>query len=178
MENKKLPREIMEVIDTGHFAYLCTTDQDNQPHITPMFFTFDERNNDFYVITSSDSKKIKNLKVNSKVSLSIDIRDEANPFNNRGLMIEGKATIEECVKSVSAVGDEELMPACEGFQRKYPVLLREAKYPVSTDYEKFLEDLIRIAPGKIVYWRGPNFITVNFNKQKKKPAQLFQPDST
>jgi nitroimidazol reductase NimA-like FMN-containing flavoprotein (pyridoxamine 5'-phosphate oxidase superfamily) len=165
MEKQTIPPEMTEVLNTGHFAYLCTTDQDNQPHITPMFFAFDEKNNTFYVQTSSDSKKIKNLQVNSKVSLSVDIRDETNPFNNRGVMAQGKATVEEYSCSISPVGDEELMAACEAFQKKYPVLLREAKFPVTV--EKFSETLIRIIPDKMTYWKGPNFITVNFNKQKK-----------
>ena len=104
MEKQKLPPEMTEVLTTGHFAYLCTTDQDNQPHITPMFFAFDETNNNFYVMTSSDSKKMKNLQVNAKISLAIDIRDPTNPFNNRGVMMQGKAMIEECIKSISEVG--------------------------------------------------------------------------
>ena len=166
VDNQKLPPEIMEVINTGHFAYLCTTDQNNQPHITPMFFNFDDKTNNFYVITSSDSKKIKNLQVNSKVSLSIDIRDVSNPFNNRGVMLEGTASVGTCIESDKG-SDKEFMPACEAFQRKYPVLQREARYPVSIDYEKFSEALLRITPKKIVFWRGPNFITVNFDKQQK-----------
>ena len=167
MEKQKLPPEMTEVLTTGHFAYLCTTDQDNQPHITPMFFAFDETNNNFYVMTSSDSKKMKNLQVNAKISLAIDIRDPTNPFNNRGVMMQGKAMIEECIKSISEVGDKELMEASEAFQRKYPVLFREAKFPVNVEYEKFSEALIKIIPDKMTYWRGPNFVTVNFNKQKK-----------
>jgi len=168
MEKQKLPPEMKEVFSTGHFAYLCTTDQDDQPHITPMFFVFDETNNNFYVMTSSDSKKMKNLKVNSKVSLSVDVRDAMNPFNNRGVMVQGKATVEKCIKSIPAVGDdEELMATCEDFQRKYSALLREAKFPINVEYQKFSETLVRIIPDKMTYWKGPNFITVNFIKQKK-----------
>jgi len=167
MEKQKLPPEMNEVLKTGRFAYLCTTDQDNQPHITPMFFVFDETNNNFYVMTSSDSKKMKNLQVNNKVSLAVDIRDATNPFNNRGIMVQGKATFDKCIKSISEVGDEELMTTCEDFQRKYLVLLREAKFPINAEYEKFSETLVRIIPDKMTYWKGPNFITVNFNKQKK-----------
>jgi len=168
MEKQKLPPEMTEVLSTGHFAYLCTTDQENQPHITPMFFAFDETNNNFYVTTSAGSKKMKNLQINAKISLAIDIRDPTNPFNNRGVMVQGKAMIEECFKSISeAAGDKELMAASEAFQRKYPVLFREAQFPVNVEYEKFSEALIKIIPDKMTYWRGPNFVTVNFNKQKK-----------
>jgi nitroimidazol reductase NimA-like FMN-containing flavoprotein (pyridoxamine 5'-phosphate oxidase superfamily) len=146
---------------------LCTTDKDNQPHITPMFFAFDEATNNFFVMTSSGSKKMQNLQANAKISLAIDIRDATNPFNNRGVMVQGTAMIEKCVKPLSEVYDKELTAASEAFQKKYPVLIREAKFPVNVEYEKFSEALIKIVPDKMTYWRGPNFITANFNKQKK-----------
>ena len=173
MEKQELPPEMKEVLSTGHFAYLCTTDQDNQPHITPMFFAFDETNNNFYVMTSSGSKKLKNLLVNAKISLAIDIRDPTNPFNNRGLMVQGKAIIEKQIKSLSEVDDKELKAASEAFQKKYPVLIQEAKFPVNVEYAKFSETLIKIIPDKMTYWRGPNFVTVNFNKQKKPSHNLI-----
>ncbi len=166
MEKQSLPPEMTEVLKTGHFAYLCTTDKENQPHITPTFFAFDAPTNNFYVMTSSDSKKLKNLQVNSKVSLSIDIRDPTNPFNNRGVMVQGKATVDECIQSNIKGEDKELISACDAYQRKYPVLLREAKFPVAPEYEKFSEALIRIVPEKMMYWRGPNFITINFSKRE------------
>ncbi len=172
MEKQNLPPEMTEVLSTGHFAYLCTTDKKNQPHITPTFFAFDTQNNSFYVMTSSDSKKLKNLQVNDKVSLSIDIRDPTNPFNNRGVMVQGKATVDKCIQSNSNGVDKELVSACDAYQRKYPVLLREAKFPVAPEYEKFSEALIRIVPDKMMYWRGPNFITVNFGKHEKSQRMI------
>ena len=172
MEKQNLPPEMNEVITTGHFAYLCTTDKKNQPHITPTFFAFDTENNNFYVMSSSNSKKLKNLQVNSKVSLSIDIRDPVDPFNNRGIMVQGRANVDQCSKSDSTENDKELTSACDMYQRKYPVLLREAKFPVSPEYEKFSEALIRIVPDKMMYWRGPNFITINFGKQKKSQRTI------
>jgi nitroimidazol reductase NimA-like FMN-containing flavoprotein (pyridoxamine 5'-phosphate oxidase superfamily) len=59
MEKQNLPPEMTEVLTTSHFAYLCTTDLNNQPHITPMFYVFDEKTNDLYVTASSGSKKFR-----------------------------------------------------------------------------------------------------------------------
>ncbi len=157
---------MLEVLNNSHFAYLCTTNQDNQPHITPIFFVFDERNNGFYVVTSSESKKMKNIRANPKVSLTMDIRDPHNPFNNRGVMIQGKATVEKTVDSLTIVKDKRLVKAYEAFRKKYPIL-QEARTPFAAEYKSFSETLMKITPSKMVYWRGPNFITVNFNEHTK-----------
>ena len=156
-----------DVLTASHFAYLCTTDRDNQPHITPMFFIFDEKTNDLYVTASSESKKMKNIRDNPKISLTIDIRDASNPFNNRGVMVQGKAIVEKTMDSISIVKDGKFfLDAYEAFQRKYPVL-QKPQSPVIAEYNKFSETLIRITPNRMVYWRGPYFKTVNFNEHIK-----------
>ena len=160
MEKPKLPPEMIEVLTTSHFAYLCTTDQNNQPHITPMFYVYDEKTSDVFVTASANSKKMHNIRLNPKISLTIDIRDSVNPFNNRGVMVQGKAIIEK--NEIGSV-DEKLDQASRAFEEKYPVL-REAHSPAIAEVKKFSENLIRILPKRMVFWRGPNFITVNFDK--------------
>ncbi|MFQ6068636.1 MAG: pyridoxamine 5'-phosphate oxidase family protein, partial [Candidatus Bathyarchaeia archaeon] len=115
------------------------------------------------VVASSESKKMKNIHINPKVSLTIDIRDASNPFNNRGVMVQGKAIVEKTINSLSIVKDKKLVKAYENFRKKYPVL-KKAQSPVVAEYKKFSDTLIRITPSKMVYWRGPNFITVNFSR--------------
>ena len=51
------------------------------------------------------------------------------------------------------------------FERKYPVL-QKVQSPIVDEYKKFSDTLISIAPDRMVYWRGPTFITVNFDKQE------------
>lgn len=191
MEKPRLPPEIIDVLTTSHFSYLCTTDQKNQPHITPMFYVFDEKTNDIFITASSNSKKMKNIKFNPKIALTIDHRDEVNPFNNHGVMVQGKAIVEKTEpgtgkeipnvamylvgqafveKTGPLTEDEKLAQASKAFGEKYPVL-QEAQSPVNVEVKKFSENLIKIVPEKIVYWRGPNFLTVNFNKQKKTLVQ-------
>jgi len=162
MEKQNLPPEMIEVLTTSHFAYLCTTDLNNQPHITPMFYIFDEKTNDLYVTASSGSKKMQNIRGNPKICLTIDIRDAVNPFNNRGVMVQGKAVVEKTVEFPSGVVDDKLTQVNKAFKRKYPVL--QKAHPPVAEYRKFSETLIRIAPFRMVFWRGPNFITVNFGK--------------
>ena len=187
MEKPKLPPEMIDVLTTSHFAYLCTTDQKNQPHITPMFYVFDEKTNDIFLTASSNSKKMNNIRFNPKISLTIDIRDEVNPFNNHGVMVQGKAFIEKAEpgtgkevpnvamylvgqaffeKTESETEYQKLAQASKAFAEKYPVL-QEAQSPVVGEVKKFSENLIKIVPKRMVFWKGPNFITVNFNNQKK-----------
>lgn len=163
---KKLPPEMTTVLIECHFAYLCTTDRSNQPHIAPMFYLFDEETSNLHVITSTESKKMRNIQDNPNVCLTIDIRDPTNPFNNRGVMVQGKATVCYSVDSSSAIKDEKIIQAFERFEKKYPILKKE--HPITEEYKKFSQNLVRITPTKMVYWRGPKFITVKFNKHKKK----------
>ena len=129
-----------------------------------MFFVFDEKTCNFYVMTSSESKKMKNIHNNPKISLTIDVRDATNPFNNRGVMLQGRAIVHFAIDSLSALDDETLIQVYSNFERKYPVL-QKVQSPVGEEYKKFSESLIRITPNRMVYWRGPKFITVKFNKQ-------------
>src|SRR3972149_8346683 len=119
--NKDLPPQIAEILKQSHFAYLCTTDENNQPHITPMFFVFDEETKDILVFTRSKSKKMRNLQVNPKVCLTVDVRDPKNPFENRGVMVQGKAVIEKNVDVFSVVEDNNLRRIYKKFSQKYPV---------------------------------------------------------
>lgn len=165
MEQKNLPPEITKVLTSNQFAYLCTTDLDNQPHITPMFYVFDNATNKIYVTASTESKKMKNIHENPKISLAIDVRDEINPFNNQGVMVQGRAVVHYAIDSLSEIEDENLVKVYKNFINKYPVL-KKAKSPVINEYKKFSESLIEISPEKMVYWRGTNFISFNFDENK------------
>lgn len=155
---------MVEILRDSHFAYLCTTDQSNQSHITPMFFVFDEETRDILVFTHTESKKIKNIRVNPKVCLTVDVRDPQNPFENIGVMVQGEAVVESPVDSFSIIEDEELMRIYKEFSKKYPVL-SEAQSPTRLKYPEFTEALVRVRANKMVYWKGPHFVTVNFTEQ-------------
>lgn len=149
-----------------------------------MFYIFDEKTNDVFITASSNSKKMHNIRFNPKISLTIDIRDPVNPFNNQGVMVQGKAFIEKTEtgtgkevlhvamylvgnpfieKTETGNEDEERAYASKAFAEKYPVL-QEAQSAGIVEVKKLSENLIRIVPKKMVFWKGPNFITVNFDK--------------
>jgi nitroimidazol reductase NimA-like FMN-containing flavoprotein (pyridoxamine 5'-phosphate oxidase superfamily) len=160
MNKKELPPEIAKVLKECNFAYFCTTDQDNQPHITPVFFFFDEKTNEIFVFVYSGSKKMANIKVNPKVCVTVDVRHHENPFENHGVMAQGEAAIEKTIDPFSSSQDEELRKIDKEFSRKYP-LLSEA--PTHIKYLEFADVLVKVGVKKMVYWKGPHFITVKFN---------------
>jgi len=84
---------IKNLLLTSHFAYLCTLKED-RPHVTPVFFVYSEDLNSIYFMSSLKSMKMSNILSNNRVCLTVDTRDPVNPFNNRGVMIEGEARLE------------------------------------------------------------------------------------
>lgn len=173
MHKKKLPRKIVKVLKESHFAYFCTTDQKNQAHITPMFFIFDEKTNEIFVFTHSKSKKLKNISVNPKVCLTVDVRDPENPFNNLGVMVQGEAKVEQIVDSTSLSKDGKMREIYRNFSKKYP-MLSEAPSINQVRYQKLREVLIRVRANKMVYWKGPHFITVHLDSESGLPLKVIE----
>ncbi len=94
MENSTaqiIPQEILDLLENGIFAYLCTTDKTWMPHIATIFYLYDQKTQAIYFITSPTSKKFRNLLNYRRISLTIDRRDIQNPFNNEGILVRGKA---------------------------------------------------------------------------------------
>lgn len=159
MSKKALPPEMSELLKGTHFAYFCTTDRANQVHVAPMFFLFDDKTNEVFVFSFSGSKKIKNIRANPKVCLTVDVRDPENPFENRGVMVQGRATIEKGDEKPSANQDYTLEQIYERFNEKYPVLREE---PIGQrEYQEFRDVLVKVTADKMVYWKGPHFISVS-----------------
>ena len=91
MTRQKIPKDMLDLLENGTFAYLCTTDKNWMPHIATIFYIFDLKTHAIYFITSPTSKKYRNLLNYPRLSLTVDRRDIQNPFNNEGLLVRGKA---------------------------------------------------------------------------------------
>ncbi len=152
--------EISSFLAKCYFAYLCTVDEENRPHITPIFFVYDENTSVTYFMSGSKSTKIRNIRLNSRVSLAADIREPINPFDNLGAMIEGQATIErELGLEESPLDRTFTVPALrvfELFKRKYGIVSEvEPSFSRSTSLmRRFSDVLVSVRPKKIVYWQG------------------------
>lgn len=158
--NNGVPEDIRVLLAKSYFAYLCTVDERNRPHITPIFFAYDENTGLTYFMSSSESTKIQNIRQNKRVSLTADVRDHVNPFNNVGVMIEGEAEIEHELTSERSPSNEifteSALRAFERFKRKYGIA-KEVEPSFSRSMSvirRFSEVLVSIRPKKIVHWKG------------------------
>jgi len=97
--------------------------------------------------------------------LTVDVRDPENPFENRGVMVQGTAKVEKTIDQLSISQDTKLMRIYKGFNEKYPVL-SEAQSITQVKYQEFTEVLVKVHANRMVYWRGPQFVTVSFDREE------------
>lgn len=156
----EVPEEIRKLLTKCYFAYLCTVDENNRPHITPIFFVYDRNANLMYFVSASKSRKIRNIRLNNRVTLTVDIRDPVNPFNNVGVMTEGEASVEYELGPEESPSDaifpKSALKAFEMFKRKYAILRQvEPSFSRSMNLiRRFSEVLVSVKPNKMVYWGG------------------------
>lgn len=131
-------------------GYLCTAGPKNRPHITPIFVIFDPKMNRIYFQTNRATKKVRDIKGNPKVSLTVDFRDPINPFKNEGVMVQGHAEILET--NLERAVPKDMGAALEIFKRKFA--------DVVTKGEPIDKVVVSINIKKMVHWRGPKFTTV------------------
>jgi uncharacterized protein YhbP (UPF0306 family) len=147
-----MPPRAMRIIENGFFAYLSTTEPECQPHITTMFYLWDTDTCRTYMITSEDTRKLRNIKRNPLVAVTIDERDPESPGGNRGVLIRGKARI----LSVTEMGDV--------LMNRY--LLKYLDF-LGTGFPMGSRVVIEVIPRVFHYWRGVNFykwINPNYDK--------------
>jgi uncharacterized pyridoxamine 5'-phosphate oxidase family protein len=141
---------VYQLLNQRRIGYLCTADSKNRPHLTPIFIIYDSKMQKIYFQTDRTSKKVRDILENSMVSLTVDIRDSINPFNNEGVMVQGDTEILETdlKKAIS----EDLGIAFDIFKRKFIDVVAKGKPDDKV--------VVRVNIRKMVYWRGPKFQTV------------------
>jgi len=132
-------QEIEDFLSDGHTARIATVKPDNSPHVTPVWYLWE--NNQLLMTIPKDSVKARNIRQNNKVAVTIDT-DKA-PI--RAVIIEGTAKIEELSNEIEKKIDRRIA----------------AKY-VKTEYlDEYIDwagaqgieyIYIRILPEKIVSW--------------------------
>ncbi len=137
-----IPEAARKILREGFFAYLGTSEPGCEPHVTAMFYIWDEDENFLYLVTSKESKKVLNIRRNRKVSVTIDVRDPSSPAGNSGVMIRGVAFLVEM-----EVAYEHLMLE---YMEKYMEFL-------GTGYPLGSRIAIRVTPRSISYWKGTEF---------------------
>jgi len=154
--SKDIPREALDILHSGFFAYLGTSDPRCTPHVTAMFYIWDDKTRTLHLVASKLSKKILNIRANSKVSVTVDQRDPISPARNSGVMVAGNAFLIEM-----ELVDKELM---SNYMAKYSEFL-------DTGYPPGSRIAIRVVPRRLSYWKGTTFYTwKNPQKGRRRTA--------
>lgn len=147
-----MPEERMiQMLSQKRIGYLCTAGAKNQPHITPIFCIYDHKMHKIYFQANRNSKKIRDIQKNPKVSLTVDTRDVVDPFNNEGVMVQGEAAVLEI--GLKKALSEDMDIALDVFMEKF--------YAIAIKGRPDEKVTVRVDIRKTVYWRGPKFYTVS-----------------
>jgi general stress protein 26 len=138
----EISKDALEILRHGFFAYLGTAEPGCNPHVTAMFYIWDDDTRTIHLITSKESKKALNIKRNTNVAVTVDQRDPKSPAENAGVMVRGKAILVE-----TELVDDVLMVK---YLEKYASFL-------GTGYPLGSRIAIRVTPKTISYWRGTLF---------------------
>ncbi len=139
---KTIPEEALNILRNGFFAYFGTSEKRCIPHLTAMFYVWEETDQTIFLVAAKSSHKILNIRNNNRVSVTVDLRNPANPFENSGVLIRGRAMMIE----MELV--EETMTL--NYLEKYINFLGKG-YPLGSRIA------IRVTPDILSYWRGTRF---------------------
>lgn len=148
----EIPEKISNILTKNYFGYICTVDGKNQPHVAPMFFVYNPIDMLIYFITSAKSKKLRNIKTNPYISLTVDIRDPENPFRNEGVLVQGIVKKNDLKPLYLKSRIWALKGVIEMFVDKY------TKVVVTREPEDDI--LVSMHIKKMVHWKGPRFISI------------------
>ncbi|NIN51935.1 MAG: hypothetical protein GTN80_06425 [Nitrososphaeria archaeon] len=155
MTVEPLPPEVTWLLTEGFFGYVGTVGRDKRPHVTPVIFVYDGRN--VFFVTSRVAKKLKNIRENEKIAFLIDVRDPSNLYNNRAVLIQGRAKIYGLFDAAFHL--LHLFKIRSLFNEKYPKYMRaydieKENLPLAWQKTIFISRiLVEVIQEKIIYWR-------------------------
>jgi PPOX class probable F420-dependent enzyme len=88
-----LPESAKELIRSGRLAHLVTLDVDGSPHVTLAWVGVDGE--DIVIGTMPDQRKIKNIRRDPRVAISIDTLEKNEIGLDMYLVVYGRATVTE-----------------------------------------------------------------------------------
>ncbi|MFW9953879.1 MAG: pyridoxamine 5'-phosphate oxidase family protein [Candidatus Thorarchaeota archaeon] len=156
-DQRPVPRAAMKLLEHQFFAYLSTVEAGSNPHITTMFYVWDEARLRIYMITGENSTKAQNIRKNNRVAVTVDERDPNSPAGNCGVLIRGRANLID----VEEVGDVIM----NKYWSKYLKFL-------GTGFPMGSRVFIEVIPRVIHYWKGIHFFKW-YNPDYEKPLYKF-----
>jgi len=134
-------QEIEDFLSDGHTARIATVKPDNSPHVTPVWYLWE--NNQLWMAIPKDSVKARNIRQNNNVAVTIDT-DKA-PI--KAVIIEGTAKIEELTKEAERKIDRRM--AAKYVKPEYLDEYIEWSNAQGIEYI-----YIRIRPEKMITWNS------------------------
>jgi len=130
-------RGVQGFMNRERLAALATVDHNNEPHVVPVFFTYD--NGRVYIQTDRKSVKVQNLVRNDRVAVAVYCGEEA-------VIIRGKARLID--------SHEEFVKRTQDHIDKYRLKLDEhgrdsLGIPL---FDNRLRCVIEVAPKRILFW--------------------------
>ena len=130
--------KLIEFLKKEKILHLATIDDQNTPHIVPVWYLYNARK--IYVGTNTRTQKVKNIKVHKKVSFCVDVG--VNAPNIFGVMGKGTAKLVKEKSAVNRIGKR--------------ILLRYFKSLNNKSAKELLEDtdcIIEILPKEFSNWK-------------------------
>lgn len=142
IHTSRIPERALYILRNGFFAYVGTSEPGCLPHLTAMFYMWDQDTNTVFLITTKRSQKISNIRRNTKVCVTVDMRSALSPAYNQGVMIRGRAMLVEM-----ELVDEKVSL---NYLSKYARFLGTG-YPIGNRIG------IKVIPKTLSFWKGPEF---------------------
>jgi hypothetical protein len=153
----ELPDSMVDFFINTMLIYCSTLSPKLKPHIHPVIFSNETNCCNLTFLINKKSRMAKNLSLNPKISLAIDITHPINPFWNRGIMIKASSQLAE--------SNEAVQTCVSQLQGKYG-LSNIAKIIGLDTISQFVR--VCVQPFKIVYWKGPYFKQFECTSRHKK----------
>ncbi|HLQ06635.1 MAG TPA: pyridoxamine 5'-phosphate oxidase family protein [Nitrososphaerales archaeon] len=125
-----LTPKALNFLKTHELCRLATASKDARPHVVPVIYALDGEN--IVIAIDYKTKKLKNLRENTKVALLVD---EYRP--NRGLMVEG---------------DCEILERGKEYLRLLQILFDKFAYYRNNPWGEGESPILKIMPTKAVMW--------------------------
>jgi len=133
----KTQGEVQSFMNQERLASFATVGSKNEPHIVPVFFTYDDGK--VYIQTDRNLVKVRNLAINDNVALAVYRGEEAVIIRGRGRVIDNE---EEFVKRTQEHIDKYYLRLDEHGRDSLGIPL----------FDRKVRCVIEVAPKRILFW--------------------------
>jgi nitroimidazol reductase NimA-like FMN-containing flavoprotein (pyridoxamine 5'-phosphate oxidase superfamily) len=130
-------REVQSFMDKERLASFATADPNNEPHVVPVFFTYE--GGKVHVQTDRDSVKVRNLSRNNNVAVAVYRGEQAVIIRGSGRVIDS---------------EEEFIKRTQDHINKYKLRLDEHgrdSFGIPL-FDKKARCVVEITPRRIMFW--------------------------